>query len=103
MTFRDRPSYRLTRHFFSGLFDRFPKLQMVFGEINVGWIPAVLENMDDVYARDRYWSKTEIKILPPFDTGEANLCLRGALKEVKFPKFKASEMKVDYPFVLRAQ
>jgi predicted TIM-barrel fold metal-dependent hydrolase len=57
---------------FSGLFDRFPKLQMVFGEINVGWIPAVLENMDDVYARDRYWSKTEIK-KKPSDYWRSNL------------------------------
>ena len=41
-----------------------------------------------------------LKLQPPFDTGEANMCLRAALKNVRFPKFKAAEMKAEYPFVL---
>lgn len=40
---------------FSGVFDRFPALQFVAGEVNVGWVPDLLENMDDHYERDRKW------------------------------------------------
>lgn len=41
---------------FSGVFDRYPTLQFVLGEVNVGWIPDRLENMDDHYERDRKWT-----------------------------------------------
>jgi predicted TIM-barrel fold metal-dependent hydrolase len=49
---------------YSGMFDRFPKLQFVFGEVNVGWVPLVLESMDDHYVRDRIWTKTELERMP---------------------------------------
>jgi len=49
---------------YSGMFDRFPRLQMVFGEVNVGWVPLVLESMDDHYLRDRIWTKTELERMP---------------------------------------
>ncbi|HSQ00511.1 MAG TPA: amidohydrolase family protein [Candidatus Dormibacteraeota bacterium] len=49
---------------YSGMFDRFPTLQIVFGEVNVGWVPEVLESMDDHYTRDRIWTKTELARMP---------------------------------------
>jgi predicted TIM-barrel fold metal-dependent hydrolase len=49
---------------YSGMFDRFPKLQFVFGEVNVGWVPEVLESMDDHYNRDKIWTHTELKRMP---------------------------------------
>jgi predicted TIM-barrel fold metal-dependent hydrolase len=49
---------------YSGMFDRFPRLQFVFGEVNVGWVPVVLESMDDHYNRDRIWTKTELQRMP---------------------------------------
>jgi len=49
---------------YSGMFDRFPRLQMVFGEVNVGWVPLVLESMDDHYNRDRIWTRTELARMP---------------------------------------
>jgi predicted TIM-barrel fold metal-dependent hydrolase len=49
---------------YSGMFDRFPRLQMVFGEVNIGWLPLVLESMDDHYVRDRIWTKTELEHMP---------------------------------------
>jgi len=49
---------------FSGMFDRFPKLQIIFGEVNIGWIPEVLESMDDHYNRDRVWTKTNLQRMP---------------------------------------
>jgi len=49
---------------YSGMFDRFPKLQIIFGEVNVGWVPEILESMDDHYTRDRIWTKTDLKRMP---------------------------------------
>jgi hypothetical protein len=45
----------------------------------------------------------KFKIQPPFDTGEASLCLKQALKLAKFPKFKKGRViPVDnYPFQMR--
>ena len=49
---------------FSGVFDRFPNLQIVAAEIGVGWIPHFLEMMDDRYWRNRHWAKTDLKKPP---------------------------------------
>lgn len=39
----------------SGVFDRFPKLQVYFAENQIGWIPNYLEQMDVLYERHRYY------------------------------------------------
>jgi len=49
---------------FSGLFDRFPKLEFGFTEAGAGWVPYLLEQMDDRYWRNRYWTKCELQMLP---------------------------------------
>ncbi len=42
-----------------------------------------------------------VKVAAPFDKGEANICIRQALKEAQFPKFKKGKpIPVEYPFVL---
>jgi predicted TIM-barrel fold metal-dependent hydrolase len=51
---------------FSGVFDRFPELQVVFVEIGVGWIPHFLEMMDDRYWRNRNWVGFDIKQPPSY-------------------------------------
>ena len=51
---------------FSGVFDRFPELQVVFVEIGVGWIPHFLEMMDDRYWRNRNWVGFDIKRPPSY-------------------------------------
>jgi predicted TIM-barrel fold metal-dependent hydrolase len=38
---------------FTGVFDRFPRLQIVSAENNIGWIPYYLQRMDRVAARSR--------------------------------------------------
>ena len=38
---------------FSGVLDRFPRLQVVSAENNVGWIPYYLQRMDRVAERSR--------------------------------------------------
>ncbi len=49
---------------YSGLFDRFPDLQMVAVECGAGWIPHFLEHMDDHYWRNRTWVGSTLKLLP---------------------------------------
>jgi predicted TIM-barrel fold metal-dependent hydrolase len=48
----------------SGLFDRFPKLQVVGVETEVGWIPEALEQLDNFYWRNRAHTGIQIKRLP---------------------------------------
>lgn len=48
----------------SGLFDRFPELEIYFAESQVGWVPIYLEQMDHNYNRHRHWAE-EIYGLKP--------------------------------------
>jgi predicted TIM-barrel fold metal-dependent hydrolase len=41
---------------FSEIFDRFPRLNVVLVEGNIGWIPTVLEQTDDMFLRFRFWT-----------------------------------------------
>ncbi len=51
---------------FTGVFERFPGLQVAMIEIGVGWIPHFLEQMDDRYWRNRSWGKVPITEPPSF-------------------------------------
>ena len=39
----------------SGVFDRFPKLQIYWAENNVGWLPYFYEQIDHEYLTNRFW------------------------------------------------
>jgi predicted TIM-barrel fold metal-dependent hydrolase len=54
----------ISQFLFSGVFERFPKLQVVFVEVGVGWIPHFLEMVDDRYWRNRNWVEFEIDRAP---------------------------------------
>ena len=41
---------------FSGIPQRFPRLRFVLVEANIGWIPTVLEQLDDMFLRYRWFS-----------------------------------------------
>jgi predicted TIM-barrel fold metal-dependent hydrolase len=41
---------------FSGIFDRFPQLKIVLVEANIGWIPTLLEQADDMFRRYRWYT-----------------------------------------------
>jgi uncharacterized protein len=47
---------------FSGVFDRFPELQLVFAEVDCGWVPYFKEQLDDGYYRYRF--RFDLKKLP---------------------------------------
>jgi predicted TIM-barrel fold metal-dependent hydrolase len=48
----------VARMIFSGLFERFPRLRALLVEANVGWIPAMLEQTDDMFLRYRWFTDT---------------------------------------------
>ena len=41
---------------FSGIFERFPRLGLVLVESNIGWIPTLLEQLDDMFLRYRWYT-----------------------------------------------
>jgi predicted TIM-barrel fold metal-dependent hydrolase len=57
---------------FTGVFDRFPDLQVVMVETGIGWLPHFLEMMDDKYWRNRSWAELPIQS-PPSDYWHRNL------------------------------
>jgi predicted TIM-barrel fold metal-dependent hydrolase len=46
----------LTDFLFSGVLHRFPDLQLLYAEAQIGWIPYLLERADDVWETHRGWS-----------------------------------------------
>ncbi|HYC21209.1 MAG TPA: amidohydrolase family protein [Candidatus Bathyarchaeia archaeon] len=48
----------------SGLFDRYPELIFISVEAGAGWVPYLLEQMDDRYWRNRHWAKVQLEMLP---------------------------------------
>ena len=54
----------MTQMLFSGVFDRFPELQICWIETGVGWLPHMLESIDDRYWRNRSWGELSIKHPP---------------------------------------
>jgi predicted TIM-barrel fold metal-dependent hydrolase len=56
----------ITSMIFTGVFDRFPELQVAWIEIGVGWLPHFIECLDDRYWRNRAWGQLPIKQPPSF-------------------------------------
>lgn len=54
----------MSRFIYSGMFDRFPGLQLVAAEVGAGWIPHFLEHMDDHWWRNRVWTGSTLQMLP---------------------------------------
>lgn len=52
-----RGALNATQMVMSGLFDRFPQLQVYFAENEAGWVPMYLEDLDNRYLRHRGWAK----------------------------------------------
>src|SRR5581483_4411963 len=56
----------ITAMIFTGVFERFPELQICWIETGVGWIPHLIESIDDRYWRNRVWGDLPIKSPPSF-------------------------------------
>jgi len=50
-----RGSIQITQLIWAGVFDRFPKLGVYVAEVQIGWIPNWLDQLDNEYGRQRYW------------------------------------------------
>ena len=47
---------------FAGIWERFPRLKLVLVEANIGWIPTLLEQSDDMFARYRWYTEAVDKM-----------------------------------------
>ena len=54
----------MTSMLFTGVFERFPELRICWIETGVGWIPHLIESIDDRYWRNRVWGDLPIKEPP---------------------------------------
>ncbi len=54
----------ITQMIFTGVYERFPDLQMCWIETGVGWIPHLIESVDDRFWRNRVWGDLPIKEPP---------------------------------------
>jgi len=50
----------------SGVHDRFPKLKWVAVETGSGWIPYILEQLDDRWWRNRWWLPVKLRHEPSY-------------------------------------
>ncbi len=48
----------------SGVLERFPKLRFAIVEAGIGWIPHVLDAMDEAYRKHHFWVRPKLKQLP---------------------------------------
>ncbi|MBM3673958.1 MAG: amidohydrolase [Actinobacteria bacterium] len=55
----------LTDFLMSGLFERFPTLEVAYSEGQIGWIPYVLERADKVWEDNRGWGGVADKVKRP--------------------------------------
>jgi predicted TIM-barrel fold metal-dependent hydrolase len=48
----------------SGVFDRFPRLRVATIEAGIGWVPWLLDAMDEAYKKHHFWVRPKLKNLP---------------------------------------
>ena len=58
------PPVRIAEMIYTQLFDRFPALRVVQAEVDVGWVPYLMEQLDDRYARQNPASKRALARKP---------------------------------------
>lgn len=56
----------------SGILDRYPKLRFVSVEAGIGWIPALLDLMDETYHKHHMWVRPKLRHGLPSDYFRAN-------------------------------
>jgi len=59
-----KPSVTIGQMTYHGVFDRFPKMQIYFGEAGAGWLAMHLDWMDEFYNRWYTFSDTKLKKQP---------------------------------------
>ncbi|MGE5291822.1 MAG: amidohydrolase family protein [Micromonosporaceae bacterium] len=54
----------LTYMIYGGVFERFPGLKLVVGEVNHGWVPFWMQTMDETYSLESAWAHLPISRKP---------------------------------------
>lgn len=52
-----RGSKQVVQMIWGGVFERFPKLNIYVAEVQIGWVPNWLDQMDNEYGRQQYWAE----------------------------------------------
>ena len=58
------PAIGMTQLVLAGVFERFPKLKILFAETRLGWVPFWLEHMDLWYQRHLGWAQDYLGFKP---------------------------------------
>jgi predicted TIM-barrel fold metal-dependent hydrolase len=54
----------ITQTIMSGVFDRFPELEIFFAETRLGWVPFWMDEADYWYERHRHWAQRLLNLKP---------------------------------------
>ncbi len=52
-----RGSKQVVQMIWGGAFERFPKLKIYVAEVQIGWLPNWMDQMDNEYGRQQYWAE----------------------------------------------
>ena len=52
-----RGSKQVVQMIWGGVFERFPKLNIYVAEVQIGWVPNWMDQMDNEYGRQQYWAE----------------------------------------------
>ena len=52
-----RGSKQIVQMIWGGVFDRFPKLNIYVAEVQIGWVPNWMDQMDNEYGRQQFWAE----------------------------------------------
>ena len=52
-----RGSKQVVQMIWGGAFERFPKLKIYVAEVQIGWVPNWMDQMDNEYGRQQYWAE----------------------------------------------
>ena len=52
-----RGSKQVVQMIWGGVFERFPRLNIYVAEVQIGWVPNWMDQMDNEYGRQQYWAE----------------------------------------------
>jgi predicted TIM-barrel fold metal-dependent hydrolase len=58
------PPIRMAEMIYTGLLDRFPDLQVMWAEVDVGWVGYLMEQLDDRIARQNPANRVQLRMKP---------------------------------------
>ncbi|HET8562878.1 MAG TPA: amidohydrolase family protein, partial [Candidatus Binatia bacterium] len=93
-----RGSIQIVQLIWAGVFDRFPKLKIYVAEVQIGWVPNWMDQMDNEYGRQRFWAERvlglpQLRRLPSEYAGEH--CYWGFNRNPAGVRIARQEMGVD--------